>query len=240
MLKIIIPLAGSSEIFHKAGFPYPKPLIEMKGKPMIEWVIEKTNSITIPNQVVFVIKDEDATKYHLDNTLKLLSPNCEIIKIKNTTKGGLCSVLMTIDKIDNDDSILILNSDQIIEKDLLEINSHWLNKKSDVGVVTFKSVHPRWSYVFTDGENVIQTAEKNPISNMAIAGYYYFHSAKLFFECAFQTILNDVQSDGMFFISPVINEFILRNKKVNFYQIENKDYHSFYSPKLITEFENLQ
>ncbi len=75
---------------------------------------------------------------------------------------------------------------------------------------------------------------------MAIAGYYYFHSAKLFFECAFQTILNDVQSDGMFFISPVINEFILRNKKVNFYQIENKDYHSFYSPKLITEFENLQ
>ncbi len=142
MLKIIIPLAGSSEIFHKAGFPYPKPLIEMKGNPMIEWVIEKTNSITIPNQVVFVIKDEDATKYHLDNTLKLLSPNCEIIKIKNTTKGGLCSVLMTIDKIDNDDSILILNSDQIIEKDLLEINSYWLKKKSDVGVVTFKSVHP--------------------------------------------------------------------------------------------------
>ncbi|ABQ03385.1 glycosyltransferase family 2 protein [Flavobacterium johnsoniae] len=238
MLKIIIPLAGSSEIFHKAGFPYPKPLVEIKGKPMIEWVIEKTSSITIPNQIVFVIKDEDATKYHLDNTLKLLSPNCEIVKIKNETKGGLCSVLMTIDKIDNDDSILILNSDQIIQKDLSEFNSYWLDKKADVGVVTFKSVHPRWSYILTDGENVIQTAEKNPISNRAIAGYYYFNSAKLFFECAFQTIINDVQSDGMFFISPVINEFILRNKKVNFYEIENKDYHSFYSPKLITEFEN--
>lgn len=238
MLKIIIPLAGSSEIFQKAGFLYPKPLIEIKGKPMIEWVIERTKSIKIPNQIIFIIKEEDAVKFHLDNTLKLLDPLCEIVKIKNSTKGGLCSVLMSIDKINNDDSILILNSDQIIDEDLSVINEYWLDKQSDVGVVTFNSVHPRWSYALSEADNVIQTAEKNPISNMAIAGYYYFNSAKLFFESAFQTIINDVQNDGMFFISPVLNEFILRNKKVNFYKIDNQNYHSFYSPKLITEFES--
>lgn len=237
MLKIIIPLAGSSEIFQKAGFPYPKPLIEIKGKPMIEWVIERTKSIKIPNQIIFIIKEEDAIKFHLDNTLKLLDSYCEIVKIKKDTKGALCSVLMSVDKIENDDAILILNSDQIINADLSEINEHWLEKQSDVGVVTFKSVHPRWSYALSEADNIIQTEEKNPISKMAIAGYYYFNSAKLFFECAFQTIINDVQNDGMFFISPVINEFILRNKKVNFFHIDNQNYHSFYSPKLITEFE---
>jgi dTDP-glucose pyrophosphorylase len=237
MLKIIIPLAGSSEIFEKAGFLYPKPLIEIKGKPMIEWVIERTTSIKIPHQIIFIIKEEDSVKFHLDNTLKLLNSNCEIIKIKNDTKGGLCSVLMSVDKIDNDDAILILNSDQIIDADLSEINEYWLEKKTDVGVVIFNSVHPRWSYALSEADNIIQTAEKNPISNMAIAGYYYFNSAKLFFECAFQTIINDVQNDGMFYISPVLNEFILRNKKVHFYKIDNRNYHSFYSPKLITEFE---
>jgi NDP-sugar pyrophosphorylase family protein len=237
MLKIIIPLAGSSELFEKAGFPYPKPLIEVKGKPMIEWVIESTKSITTPYQIVFIMKEEDSVKYHLDNTLKLLQSNCEIVKIKKNTKGGLCSVLLAIDKIDNDDSILILNSDQIIDVNLSVISNYWLTSNSDVGVITFNSVHPRWSYALTESNNVIKTAEKNPISNRAIAGYYYFNSAELFFECAFQTIINDVQNDGMFFISPVINEFILRNKKVNFFQIDNKDYHSFYSPKLITEFE---
>jgi NDP-sugar pyrophosphorylase family protein len=237
MLKIIIPLAGSSEIFQKAGFLYPKPLIEIKGKPMIEWVIESTKTIQIPYEIVFIIKEEEAVKFHLDNTLKLLDSACEIIKIKNDTKGGLCSVLMSIDKIDNDDSILILNSDQIIDVDLAEINEYWLKKQSDVGIVTFSSVHPRWSYALAEGENIIQTAEKNPISKLAIAGYYYFKSAKLFFECAFQTIINDVQNDGMFFISPVLNEFILRNKKVDFYNIDNKNFHSFYSPKLIAEFE---
>ena len=121
MLKIILPLAGSSELFQKAGFPYPKPLIEIKGKPMIEWVIESTKSLNVPNQIIFIIKEEDSNIYHLDNTLKLLDSNCKIVKLKNNTKGGLCSVLMAIDDIDDEDSILVLNSDQIIDENLSKI-----------------------------------------------------------------------------------------------------------------------
>lgn len=238
MLKIILPLAGSSDLFQKAGFPYPKPLIDINGKPMIEWVIESTKSLAISSQIIFIIKEEDSNVYHLDNTLKLLDPNCEIVKLKNNTKGGLCSVLMAIDLINEDDSVLVLNSDQIIDEKLSLFHDFWKQKKSDVGIVTFKSVHPRWSYALTEGDAIIQTAEKNPISNQAIAGYYYFNSAKLFFDCAFQTIINDVQKDGLFYISPIINEFILRNKKVHYYQIANEQYHSFYSPKLVTEFES--
>lgn len=237
MLKIIIPLAGSSEIFLKAGYLYPKPLIEVKGIPMIQRVIDSTKTLNIPFKIIFIVKEEDTSKFHLDNTLKLLDPECEIVKIKNITKGGLCSVLMAIDKIDNEDSLLILNSDQIIEENLFKINNCWVENDSDVGVVTFTSVHPRWSYILTEDKEIIQTAEKNPISNKAIAGYYYFKSAELFFDCAFKTILDDVQIDGLFFVSPVINEYVLRNKKVNFYEIQNTQYHSFYSPKLIAEFE---
>lgn len=237
MLKIIIPLAGSSEIFQKAGYLYPKPLIEIKGIPMIQRVIDSTKTINTHYKIIFIIKEEDATKFHLDNTLKLLEPECEIIKIKNITKGGLCSVLMAIDKIEKKDSLLILNSDQIIEEDFFKISNYWIENDSDVGVVTFTSVHPRWSYVLTNGKEIIQTAEKNPISNKAIAGYYYFKSAELFFDYAFNTILNDVQIDGLFYVSPVINEYVLKNKNVNFYEIDNSKYHSFYSPKLISEFE---
>jgi NDP-sugar pyrophosphorylase family protein len=238
MLKIILPLAGSSDLFQKAGFPYPKPFIEINGKPMIEWVIESTRSLDIPSQIIFIIKEGDSNVYHLDNTLKLLDPNCEIVKLKNETKGGLCSVLMAIDVIDDGDNVLVLNSDQIMDVKLSLFHNFWKQKKSDVGIVTFKSVHPRWSFALIEEDAIIQTAEKNPISNQAIAGYYYFNSAKQFFDCAFQTIINDVQKDGMFYISPVINEFILRNKKVHFYPIANEQYHSFYSPKLVTEFES--
>ena len=239
MLKIIIPLAGSSELFTNSGYFYPKPLIEINGTPMIQHVIENIESISVPCQFIFIIKDNEAVKYHLDNTLRLLSPGCEIIRLKRDTMGGLCSVLMAIEKIDDNDSLIILNGDQIIEENFNEIYKFWLTNNASAGVVTFNSVHPRWSYVRTENGEVVQTAEKNPISTNAIAGYYYFADASLFFDCAFQVIKNDVQLDGIFYISPVLNEYVLRNQKVITYQINPEHYHSFYSPQMVNNFEKI-
>lgn len=236
MLKIIIPLAGTSELFTKAGFFYPKPLIEINGIPMIQLVIERTDAITIPHKLIFILKEEEVLKFHLDNTLKLLSPNCDIVKLKNDTKGALCSILMAIDKIEPEDSILILNGDQIIDSDFGQIINYFDENQAQVGIVTFNSIHPRWSFAKIENNQVVQTAEKNPISNNAIAGYYYFKNSDDFFKCAFECILKDVQLDGKFYISPVINEYILKNKKVLNYQIEKTNYHSFYSPQMINEY----
>jgi dTDP-glucose pyrophosphorylase len=239
MLKIIIPMAGPSDLFMNAGYIYPKPLIEVNGLPMIQMVVEKLGYLPDPCEFIFIIKDEDAVKYHLDNTLKLLVPKSEVIKLKRNTKGGLCSVIMAIDHISADDSILILNGDQVIDADFNNILQYWNKEGGDAGIVTFKSVHPRWSYARIEEDMVVQTAEKNPISHHAIAGCYYFANAGAFFECAFQTIKNDVKLDGNYYTSPVINEYILRNKKVLNYKIETSQYHSFYSPQMLNEYEKL-
>jgi NDP-sugar pyrophosphorylase family protein len=237
MLKIIIPLGGSSELFSSAGYFYPKPLIEVKGKPMIELVLENPSKIKQEKHFIFIVKEEDCNKFHLDNTLKILCPGSTIIKLKNDTKGGLCSVLMAIDEINQEDSIIILNGDQVIDKNLSDIISYWITKSADAGLVTFKSVHPRWSYARVVDEVVVQTAEKNPISNNAIAGVYYFKNAKNFFKSAYATIKNDVQLDGKYYISPVINDFVLSDLIIIPYHIETKEYHLFYSPQVLHEFE---
>lgn len=239
MLKIIVPLAGSSELFTNSGYFYPKPLIEINGIPMIQHVVENIQTISVPCQLIFIIKDDEVVKFHLDNTLKLLSPGCEIVRLKKDTKGGLCSVLMAIERINDNDELVILNGDQIIEENFNEIYMFWITNNANAGVVTFNSVHPRWSYVRTESGQVVQTAEKNPISTDAIAGYYYFQNASLFFDCAFQVIKNDVQLDGIYYISPVLNEYVLRNKKVVTYQIKPEQYHSFYSPQMVNKFEKI-
>lgn len=237
MLNIIIPIAGSSVEFLNAGHLYPKPIIEINGKPMIQWVIESLSSIKSNYKLIFIIKEEDSTKFHLDNTLKLLHPSCEIIQLKNETKGGLCSVLMTIDIIAETNPILILNGDQIINIDYQVVLDNWVLNKVDAGVVTFPSVHPRWSYILESEGKIIQTAEKNPISKKAIAGCYYFQNSGRFFQSAFNSILKDDQINGSYFISAVLNEYILNNYNISNVDIEKKDFISFYSPKLIAEFE---
>jgi NDP-sugar pyrophosphorylase family protein len=237
MLNIVIPLAGSSDIFLTSGFQYPKPIIELLGTTMIEQVIKNPMRISVENKFIFIIKEEDALKYHLDNTLKLICPNAIILILKNETKGALCSLLMTIDIVAPNDELLILNGDQIIDVDFDLLIKKWINYSASVGIVTFPSVHPRWSYALIENGLVVQTAEKNPISNNAIAGYYYFRNAKDFFNYAYISIKNDEQILDAYYISPVINQYILDNHIVKDYLITSDKYHSFYSPQMLNEFE---
>lgn len=238
MLNIIIPIAGTSELFEKAGYIYPKPLIEINGKPMIELVLENLIAVKREKKFTFIIREEDRINFHLDNTLKLLVPDANTVSIKRPTQGALCSVLMSIDNIQPDEELLLLNGDQLIDRDFDQLLYFFSHGDSDAGLVTFTSVHPRWSYVRTDEKNnVLETAEKNPISKNAIAGFYYFKNAHTFIEAATQVLLKDCRINGNFFISSTINEYVLMNKKVLNYPIESHQYHSFYSPQMINEYE---
>lgn len=240
MLKIIIPLAGSSDLFINAGYHYPKPLIEINGKTMIEMVVDNPSKIKKDHQFLFIIKEDDVNKFHLDNTLRLICPGCEIIKLKKDTKGALCSVLMSIDKVNSNDSLLILNGDQVLDIDFNLVDQFWESEAAEAGIVTFTSVHPRWSYARIENNEVVQTAEKNPISNQSIAGYYYFKNASIFFNAAFNTIKNEVKYDDNYYISPVINQFILNNDKTKNFTITKEAYNSLYSPQMLLEFERKQ
>src|SRR6266702_239375 len=176
MINILIPLGGKSAFFDNEEYPFPKPLIEINGKLMIELLIDSFSNIEEEYKFIFIVQQEDCRKYHLDNTLKLLTNDkCEIVILDNLTKGAACSALMAIDHIDTHDKLIISNGDQVIDSDMNHILGFMEGKKSDAGVVCFESVHPKWSYVRLDENDcIVETAEKRPISKNAIAGFYYF------------------------------------------------------------------
>ena len=72
---------------------------------------------------------------------------------------------------------------------------------------------------------------------MAIAGFYYFSNGQEFVNCAKKVIINDSRVDNHFYLSSVLNEFILENKKIIGLSIKNDLYHTFYSPQKIAEYE---
>jgi NDP-sugar pyrophosphorylase family protein len=239
MLNIIIPIAGTSELFEKAGYIYPKPLIEINGKLMIEMVLENLLPVKTDKKFTFIIREEDCVNFHLDNTLRLLIPDANVATIKRPTQGALCSVLMSIDNIQPDDELLIVNGDQLIDQNLDKVIASFHKEGAEAGLLTFSSVHPRWSYARTDENNhVLETAEKNPISRNAIAGFYYFKNASDFIEAATNVLLKDTRINDLFFISSTINEYVLMNKKVLNFSIGGQQYHSFYSPQMINEYES--
>lgn len=242
MLQIVIPLAGGNAFFSDhAEYQFPKPLIEINGRPMIQWVFENLQSLERRDmKFIFIVREEDCVRFHLDQTIAILSDEkASVIRLKEQTKGAVCSCLMAIDELDPERSLLIANGDQIIDKELNAAIQYFEDKKMDGGIITFESVHPKWSFARFENDSVVETAEKRPISRNAIAGIYYFKRTADFISGGFEVIKKNINVNGLYFISSSINELILSNKKVGYYAIPNEHYHSFYSPQKIKEFEHL-
>lgn len=239
MLNILVPLSVQSMFFESSDYPFPKPLIEIDGKPMIQHLVENLSTIAGEKRFIFVLRDEDCSRYHLDSTVRLLAGNDSIIiRLLNQTKGAACSALLAIDHIGNDEPLLIVNGDQVFDLDLNLLLTRFRTMGSDAGCLTFDSVHPRWSYVRLEGEHdIVETAEKHPISRHAIAGFYYFARGVDFVLAAQHSIRKDTSVDDVYYIAPVLNELVLLNRKLTALSIPNAAYHTFYSPKKIEEYE---
>lgn len=239
MINILLPMAGHSNVSEEMGYPYPPPLIELKSRPMIEHVVQNLSEVDDEHRFVYILQEKDCKKYHLDNTVLLLSPkDSVIVRLPNETKGALCSSLMAVTYIYNDLPLLIANSDQLFEEGVLNRFVQEMRKKeADAGALYFTSVHPRWAYVRLEGESIVEAVEKNPISKCAISGIYYFSSGRLFIDAAKQAIMNGRETEGKYFLSSVFNELILKNCRVLGVPVDNEKYHSFFTPQRIEEYE---
>lgn len=239
MLNIVIPLGAQSIYFESSDHPFPKPLVEIDGKPMIQHVIDNLSTIREEKRFIFILRADDCTKYHLDSTVRLLAgEDSVIIRLFKATKGAACSVMLAIDHIGNEAPLLVVNGDQIFDEDLNAHLAAWRALGADAGCLTFDSVHPRWSYVRLEGrDDIVETAEKHPISRNAIAGFYYFARGADFIEAARRSIRKDASVDGAYYVAPVLNELILMNRRVKALRLEEGGYHTFYTPRKIEEYE---
>jgi len=239
MINILIPMGGKSDFFDSPEYVYPRSLIEIQGKTMIQRIIE--NYTEFDNKhCIFVANQADCETFHLDSILRLLTDSkCDIIKLSGQTKGAACSALMAIELINNETPLIIANGDQVIEAPLAEIVKQFETEALDAAVVTFESIHPKWSFIRADKSNrVIEAAEKRPLSKNAIAGFYYFRKGEDFVSAAMQSIKKDAHVNDIFYIAPVLNELVLAGKQIGYHVIDTIAYHSFYSPAKISEYEH--
>lgn len=216
-LNVLIPMAGLGSRFEQAGYSFPKPLIEVNGKPMIQVVVE---SLGIEANYIYLVRQEHREKYSLDYLLNLITPGCKIQPVLQTTEGAACTTLLAKDLIDNDAPLLMANSDQYIEWSP-DIFFHTMNsEKADAGILTFTATHPKWSFARVDDDfNVIEVAEKKPISNLATVGVYWWKHGKDYVKYAEQMIAANKRVNNEFYVCPVFNEAIADGKRVKIFGV---------------------
>lgn len=213
-LNILIPMAGNGSRFAKAGYTFPKPLIEIHQKPMIEWVVR---SLNIPNaNYIYLVRKEHSQKYNIDYVLEQITPGCDIIELDQVTDGAVCTTLLAKGLINNDTPLLIANSDQFVKWNS-RMSFDLANKFNlDGFILTFKAVHPKWSFVrLNEIGNVVEVAEKRPISNIATTGIYWWKHGSNYVKYAEQMIRKNIRVNNEFYVCPVFNEAIADNKIIS-------------------------
>jgi HAD superfamily hydrolase (TIGR01509 family) len=217
-MNVLIPMAGAGTRFQQAGYTFPKPLIDVEGKPMIQVV---TDNLNIESTFIYVVQKEHRVKYNLDTLLNLITPGCKIVETDGLTDGAACTTLLAKQYINNDFPLLMANSDQFIEWDSNEFMYKMVEQKVDGGIVTFKATHPKWSFAKIDEYGyVTEVAEKNPISDIATAGVYYWAKGSDYVKYAEQMINKNIRTNNEFYVCPVFNEAIQDGKKIKTFNIE--------------------
>ena len=211
-LNVLIPMAGLGSRFRDAGYTFPKPLIEIRNKPMIQVVVENLN---LDANYIYVVQKAHREKYNLDTLLNLITPGCKIVEAKELTEGAACTALLAKEFINTDAPLFFANSDQFVEWDSNEFMYKMQETNADGGIVTFTATHPKWSFAKIDDNGLVtEVAEKNPISNIATVGYYFWKNGSDFVKYAEQMINKNIRVNNEFYVCPVFNEAIQDSKQI--------------------------
>jgi beta-phosphoglucomutase-like phosphatase (HAD superfamily)/dTDP-glucose pyrophosphorylase len=217
-LNVLIPMAGAGSRFAQAGYTFPKPLIEVRGKPMIQVVVENLN---IEANYIFLVQKEHYETYNLKYLLNLIAPGCKIVQVDGLTEGAACTTLLAKEHIDNDAPLVMANSDQFVEWNSNECMYAFSADSIDGGILTFKATHPKWSYAKLDEDGFVsEVAEKKVISDEATVGIYYWRHGSDYVKYAEQMIKKDIRTNNEFYVCPVFNEAVGDGKKVRVKNIE--------------------
>lgn len=217
-MNVLIPMAGAGSRFQLAGYTFPKPLIEVERKPMIQLVVDNLN---IDAHHIFIVQKEHYEKYNLKYLLNLIAEGCDIIQVNGITEGAACTTLFAKEIIDNDEPLLLANSDQYVEWDSNDFMYSMAADNVDGGILTFKSTHPKWSYAKLGEDGFVkEVAEKKPISDNATVGIYYWAKGSDYVKYAEQMIKKEKRVNNEFYVCPVFNEAIEDKKTIKIFEVE--------------------
>lgn len=217
-MNVLIPMAGAGSRFAQAGYTFPKPLIEVNGKPMIQVVVENLN---VDAHFIYLVQRDHYEKYNLKQLLNLITPGCDIVQVDGITEGAACTTLLAKGYIDNDEPLLMANSDQFVEWNSNECLYAFTADTIDGGIVTFEATHPKWSFAKLGEDGFVsEVAEKNPISNIATVGIYYWKKGADYVKYAEQMIEKNIRTNNEFYVCPVFNEAVGDGKKIRVKNID--------------------
>lgn len=240
---IIIPCAGYGQRFKDAGYQDDKPLIQVGGKRLIDWVLD-----CVPQywrkQSIFILRHDQP---RLADELSDLGDGWTFhrcIFLAGPTQGAACSVLAAAVGLPPNDPVLVMNSDQYFRlgrheesgaEDMAQLHIWAMRNNLDGMILTFPGTGPAWSYAVTNGSNrVVHVIEKKQVSEHATCGAYWWRRAGDLVRSICSMIAVGEKTKGEFYLAPAYNFAPLAEKDVHIVPVA--EFHGLGTPEQVKVF----
>lgn len=235
-MQIVVPAAGRGSRFSVQGYSDPKPLLEVLGRPLVKWSTDGLRGIA-GAKFIFLVLQEHIDRHQIDERLREMYDNCEVVSVQTITEGAASTVLLAKDWLNLNDDLAIVNCDNMFIVDLGSMKSSLSASVKGV-IIYFASRSDRWSYVQVNEQGLaIRVAEKEVISDKATVGCYYFKQAKYFVEAAEYMIEKGIRTKGEFYVCPVYNILIEQGHQIMTFPCEL--HYSLGTPEEVEEFKRV-
>lgn len=238
-INILILAAGKALSQHDEG-GYPLCLTEVDGTSVLESIVNNARSI-LNAQFAFTFLKNEAQRFHLEKIVSLLVPSAYCVRVPEQTQGSACTALLAACRLDQDAELLILSANELVNMDLSAAIMEFRQRGLDAGTLTFRSVHPRYSYVVLNKDNlIIETAQRQPISPHATAGVFWFARTSDFVESAKNMIRKDAHVEQNYFVAPTFNELVLKHKKIGVIPLSPDSYIPLKTERQVGHYDGVQ
>lgn len=224
---IIIPMAGLSSRFTKAGYKKPKYMLEAHNKTIFSHAINSFNAFFETNHFIFIVRNIDSIISFVNHEAQQLGiKSFKVVTLDHNTRGQAETVYIALEREEQayNGPITIFNIDTF----RINFTFPKLNDIDAGYLEVFKGSGDNWSFVKPVNNNstlINETAEKKAISNLCCTGLYYFSKKNDFINAYnnYLSIPSEEWEKGELYIAPLYNYLIKQNKKIHYHLIERSD-----------------
>jgi NDP-sugar pyrophosphorylase family protein len=224
-------MSGFGERFRRVGYKVPKPLIEIDGKPIIAHVIDMFPG---EQDFTFICNQEhlDNPDYKMEEQLLQYCPTGKIVGILPHKLGPVHAVQQVADSIDLEEPVIVNYCDFTCYWDWNHFKSFVEEIQCQGAIPAYKGFHPHtlgstnYAYMKESAGWVQDIQEKQPytenrMEEFASSGTYYFASGKVMLNAMEQTVKQDLNVGGEYYVSLVYKPMLAKNMTIAVYPLQH-------------------
>ena len=214
-------MAGLSARFFDAGYDKPKYMLPGHGQPLFDHAVRSFQEYFSTLPFVFIVRDiHNTPSFVRKQCAHLAIKNYSVVVLQEETRGQAETVFLGLKDANESEPLTVFNIDTFRPGFVLPDASH----HSDGYLEVFKGEGQNWSYAkpaSASSDRVIETAEKNPISDLCSTGLYHFSEVKSFkmaYEFEQQKPLAELKNKELY-IAPLYNHLIQLGQDIRYHLI---------------------